>query len=167
MLPTISASHDVSSEDGLPAAWTSPFPLTDSRCSLLALALDSVYPYTLCLQLGILAQLYYHSVYPSDVNSMRTLSAKRRHLSLLTVTKMFIMGNSTDSVYQYSLINSLGHIPMLPEYDSVSLDINDRRTLFHTDVTFSSDGTKDVCYRGSSSDSDTRLQHSTQCRYNI
>lgn len=54
-------------------------------------------------------------------------------------TKMYIVGYSTDAVYQYSL--STAWDVSTASYDSVSLSISSQNT-YPTDLTFSSDGTK-------------------------
>jgi len=54
-------------------------------------------------------------------------------------TKMFIVGDSSDSVYQYSL--SLGFDLSTATYDSISFNVSSQETVV-TGVAFNSDGTK-------------------------
>ena len=135
---TYISAFNVSSEDGSPHGVT--FSPDGLKMFIVGAGSDSVYQYTLSTAWDISTAVH-HSI-SFSVNSEDTFPSGVTFSS--DGLKMFIMGNSTDSVYQYSLATAWDISDVT--YNSVSLDITSQDTFPHG-VTFSSDGTKDVCYR--------------------
>ena len=123
----------------------SPSLLTALKMFIVGAGSDSVYQYTLSTAWDISTAVH-HSI-SFSVNSEDTFPSGVTFST--DGLKMFIMGNSTDSVYQYSLTTAWDISDVT--YNSVSLDITSQDTFPHG-VTFSSDGTK-MFVIGSSSDS--------------
>ena len=140
---TYISAFNVSSEDGSPHGVT--FSPDGLKMFIVGAGSDSVYQYTLSTAWDISTAVH-HSI-SFSVNSEDTFPSGVTFSS--DGLKMFIMGNSTDSVYQYSLTTAWDISDVT--YNSVSLDITSQDTFPHG-VTFSSDGTK-MFVIGSSSDS--------------
>ena len=140
---TYISAFNVGSEDGSPHGVT--FSPDGLKMFIVGAGSDSVYQYTLSTAWDISTAVH-HSI-SFSVNSEDTFPSGVTFST--DGLKMFIMGNSTDSVYQYSLTTAWDISDVT--YNSVSLDITSQDTFPHG-VTFSSDGTK-MFVIGSSSDS--------------
>ena len=126
-------SFNVSDEDSQPHGLI--FSPDGLKMFMVGISLDNVYQYTLSTAWDITTAVY-HSVF-FDVSDEDT--QPRGFTFSSDGTKMFIIGNTNDSIYQYSLSTAWDITTAV--YNSVLLDINDEDAFPHG-ITFSSDDTK-------------------------
>jgi DNA-binding beta-propeller fold protein YncE len=128
-----SVSFSISSQDSLPYGMV--FSPDGTKMYMVGATTDSIYQYTLSTAFD-LSTASYDSV---------SFSVGSQDTSPLGVafnndgTKMYVAGNTNDSVFQYSL--SPGYDLSTASYDSVSFSISSQDTSPH-DIVFNTDGTK-------------------------
>ena len=151
-----SVSFSVSSQE---TTVTSVFFNTDgTKMYVLGLINDRVYQYTLSTGFDLSTASY-------DSVNFSVASQDGSPLSVIfnnDGTKMYMVGVSTDTIYQYSL--STGFDLSTASYDSVSFSVASENTT-PTDITFNNDGTK--LYMVGRDTSSTVYQYSLSTAYDI
>ena len=129
----VSPSFSVSSQDSQPHGLI--FSPDGLKMFVVGLSFDNVYQYSLATAWDITTAIY--DMVSFDVSDEDT--QPRGFTFSSDGLKMFIVGNTNDSVFQYSLTTAWDI--STAEYNSISLDISDQDTFPHG-ITFSSDDTK-------------------------
>src|SRR5210317_66025 len=128
-----SKSFSVASQDTTPR--TIRFNSTGTKMFLLGSANDSLYQYSLSTAYDVST-----ASYDSVSFSVATQDAGPVDFSFNSDgTKLFMVGLSTDTIYQYSLSTAFDLSTI--SYDSVSFDVSSQDTL-PLGITFNTDGTK-------------------------
>ena len=151
-----SVSFSVSSQDTISSGIT--FKPDGTKMYMVGTSSDSVYQYSLSTAFDVSTASY-------DSVSFSVTGQDTNPSSLVfnnDGTKMYILGDSSDSVYQYSL--STAFDLSTASYDSVSFSVASQVTINLKSIALSNDGTKMYVF---SSFSDTIYQYSLSTAFDI